>query len=43
MLDVGDGLPEQLADVIVVQVVDDPAAVALPDDEAQVAKQAKLV
>jgi hypothetical protein len=34
VLDVRDGLLEQLADVVVVQVVDDASAVALADHES---------
>ena len=43
MLDVRDRLLEQLADVVVVEVVDDPSAVALPDDQPEVAQQAQLM
>ena len=43
MLDVRDGLFEQLADVVVVEVVDDPSAVALADDQPEVAQQPKLM
>jgi hypothetical protein len=43
MLDVGYDLFEQLADVIVVQLVDDLATVTLPDNEAEVTQHAQLV
>ena len=43
MLDVRDGLLEQFADVVVVEVVDDPPAVALPDYQPEVAQQPKLM
>ena len=43
MLDVGDGLLQQLADVIVVQRVDDAPSVAVPGDQPEMAQQAQLV
>jgi len=43
VLHVGDGLLEQLGDVVVVEVVDDLTTVAPPDDEAQVTQDAQLV
>ncbi len=43
MFDVVDGFLEQDGDVCVVECVDDPAAASLPDDEAEMAEQAKLV
>src|SRR4051812_6414855 len=43
VLDVRDGLFEQLADVVVVEVVDDAAPVAAPDDQAEVPQQPQLV
>lgn len=39
----GDGLFEQLADVVVVQVIDDLAAVAATDHEPQMPQHAQLV
>ena len=43
MFDVVDGFLEENTDVRVVERVDNLAAAALADDEAQVAKEAKLV
>ena len=43
MLDVGDGLFEQLADMVVVKVIDHPAAVPTTNDEPEVAKQPQLL
>ena len=43
MLDVEDGLVDQVGHVRVVERVHDHAPAALPDDEPQVAKQPKLV
>src|SRR3954470_18339134 len=43
VLDVRDGLFEQLADVVVVEVVDDAATVAVPDDKSEVTEQPQLV
>ena len=43
MLDVSDGFLEQLADVVVVQCVDDVAPLAVAGDQAEVAQQAQLV
>ena len=43
MLDVKDGLVEQLGDVRVVQSVDDVLAPALADDKADVAQLAQLM
>ena len=43
MLDVEDGLVEQVGHVRVVQGVDDAAPAPLPDDEAEMAKDSQLV
>jgi hypothetical protein len=43
VLDMGDRLLERLADVIVVEVVDHAASVAVPDHEAQIAQQPQLM
>ena len=43
MLDVRDDLLEQVGDVVVVELVDDLAAVALAGDEPEVAQQPQLV
>ena len=43
MLDVKDGLVEQFGDVGIVESVDDVLALALTDDEAEVAQLAQLV
>ena len=43
VLDVVDGLVEELGDVVVVEAVDDTTAVALPGDEAEGAQEAELV
>ena len=43
VLDVPEHLLEQLGDVVVVELVDDAAAGALADDEAEVAEHAELV
>jgi hypothetical protein len=43
MLDVSDGLLEQLADVVVVQRVDDVASLAVTGDQAKMAQQPQLV
>lgn len=43
VLDVGDELFEQVGDVVVVELVDDLAPVALTGDQAKVAKQPQLV
>jgi hypothetical protein len=43
VLGVRDGLLEQLADVVVVQVVDDASAVALADHESEMSQQTKLM
>ena len=43
MLDVGDRLVEQVRDVVVVEVVDDVTALAMSDDEAEMAQQTQLV
>ena len=43
MLDVVEGLVEEFGDVVVVEGVDDRAAVALAGDQAEVAQQAELV
>ena len=43
VLDVPDGLFEQLADMVVVQVVDDAATVATADHEPEVAQHPQLV
>ena len=43
VIDVPDDLFEQLGHVVVVQFVDDVSAVALAEDETEVAQQAKLM
>jgi hypothetical protein len=43
VLDVGHGLLEKLADVLVVQLIDDPTALALSGDKPKVAQDAQLV
>ena len=43
VVDVRDDLFEQLGDVVVVQLVDDLASVALPDDEPEMAQRPKLM
>ena len=43
VLDVGDDLFEQLGDVVVVELVDDLAPIALTGDQAKVAQQPQLV
>jgi hypothetical protein len=43
MLHVGDRLLEQVQDVVVVEVVENPTALAATDDKAQVAEKPKLV
>jgi uncharacterized protein YbjT (DUF2867 family) len=43
VVDVGDDLLEQLSDVVVVQLVDHPAPVALADHQPEMAKQPQLM
>jgi len=43
VFDMRDGLIEEVRNVIVVQVVHDAASVAMADDEAKVAQEAKLL
>jgi hypothetical protein len=43
MLDVRDALFEQFADVVVVEVAEEPSAVALSDDQSEVAQQPQLM
>jgi hypothetical protein len=43
VLDVRDGLVEELADVVVVEGVDDVASFAVPGYEAEVPQQTKLM
>ena len=43
MLDMADGLFEEITDVVVVQVVYDLPALAPPDDQPQMTQDAKLV
>ena len=38
-----DGLAEELGDVVVVEVIDDPAPLPLAEDEPQVAEDSKLM
>jgi hypothetical protein len=43
MLDMGDGLFEQLTDVVVVQVIDNAASIATTDHESQMPEHSQLV
>ncbi len=43
VLDVADRLLEQMRDVIVVEVIDDASAVAVPDHEPEMTQQPQLM
>lgn len=43
VLDVADGLLKELADMVVVQVVDDLAPLASTDDQPEMTEHAKLM